>query len=215
MLEKSGIAVTIVEIDKNRCEYLAEKLQNTLIIHGDGTNVDLLQEEDLSSYDTFVGVTGFDEQNILMALAAKQYGINKSIAKISRPNYVHIIEKLDVDVAFNPVNITVSNVLKFIRGGKVISVSLLLGGEGEVTEIIASKNSPIIDKPLAELGLPKGIIIGAIVHDGEVIIPNGKSIIREGDRIIVFSLASDTPILNRLIGPANKGGFFNGLWSHR
>lgn len=215
ILEKSGIAVTIVEINKDRCEYLAENLDHTLVIHGDGTNLDLLQEEDLSSYDTFIGATGYDEHNILMALVAKQYGINKSIAKISRPNYAHIIEKLDIDVAFNPVNITVSNVLKFIRGGKVLSVSLLLGGEGEVTEIIASENSPIIDKPIAKLGLPKGIIIGAIVHKGEVIIPDGNSIIREGDRIIVFSLASDVPILNKMIRPVNKGGLFNGLWGNR
>lgn len=213
-LEKSGIAVTIVEIDKERCEYLAEKLDHTLVIHGDGTNIDLLQEEDLASYDTFVGATGYDEHNILMALVAKQYGIDKSIAKISRPNYVHIIEKLDIDVAFNPVNITVSNVLKFIRGGKVLSVSLLLGGEGEVTEIIASENSPIINKPLAKLGLPKGIIIGAIVHKGEVIIPNGNSVIREGDRVIVFSLASDTAVLNKLTRPVNKGGLFNGFWGN-
>lgn len=213
-LEKSGIVVTIVEIDKERCEYLAEKLDHTLVIHGDGTNIDLLQEEDLASYDTFIGATGYDEHNILMALVAKQYGINKSIAKISRPNYVHIVDKLDIDVAFNPVNITVSNVLKFIRGGKVVSVSLLLGGEGEVTEIIASKNSPIIDKPIAKLGLPKGIIIGAIVHNGEVIIPDGNSIIHKGDRIIVFSLASDMPILNKLIRPASKGGLFDGFWGN-
>lgn len=212
-LENLGINVTIIEANKERCEYLAEKLDHTLIIHGDGTNIDLLQEEDLASYDTFVGVTGFDEQNLLMALAAKQYGINKSIAKISRPNYAHIVDKLDIDVAFNPVNITVSNVLKYIRGGKVVSVSLLLGGEGEVTEIIASEGSPIINKPIAKLGLPKGIIIGAIVHDGEVIIPNGNSIIYEGDRIIVFSLTSDVPILNRLTSSSsNKGGIFNGLW---
>lgn len=213
-LENTGIKVTIVELNRDRCEYLAEKLENTLVIHGDGTNIDLLQEEDLASYDTFVGATGFDEQNILMALAAKQYGINKSIAKISRPNYVHIVDKLDIDVAFNPVNITVSSVLKYIRGGKVVSVSLLLGGEGEVTEIIASENSPIINKPMAELGLPKGIIVGAIVHKGEVIIPNGNSIIHKGDRIIVFSLASDTPILNKLTRPVNKGGLFYGLWSN-
>jgi len=213
-LEKLGINVTIIEIDKDRCEYLAEKLEHTLVICGDGTDIDLLSEEDLESYDAFVGVTGFDESNLLMALVAKQSGINKTIAKISRLNYVHIVEKLDIDVALNPINITVSNVLKYIKGGKVVSVSLLLGGEGEVTEIIVSKNSPIIGKPIAKLGLPKGIIIGAIVHDGEVIIPNGRSIIQENDRIIVFSLASDIPMLNKLIEPVNKGGIFNEFWGN-
>ncbi|HSH36972.1 Trk system potassium transporter TrkA, partial [Schnuerera sp.] len=172
-LEKSSMNVTVIEIDKKRCQYLAENLSRTLIIHGDGTDIDLLEEEDLASYDTFIGATGYDEQNLLMALVAKQLGVGKTIAKISRPNYAHVVDKLDVDIALNPVNITVSNVLKFIRGGKVVSVSLLLGGEGEVTEIIASKDMSIVGKPLYQLGLPKGIIIGAIVHKGEVIIPNG------------------------------------------
>ncbi|MBZ2174701.1 Trk system potassium transporter TrkA [Schnuerera sp. xch1] len=211
-LERSGISVTILEKDKNRCEYLASKLNCALIIHGDGTDIDLLQEEDLASYDTFIGATGYDEQNLLMALVAKNSGINKAIAKISRHNYVHVVDKLDVDVALNPVNITVSNVLKYIRGGRVVSVSLLLGGEGEVTEIIASENSPIIGKPLYKLGLPKGIIIGAIVHKEDVIIPDGNSVIHEDDRIIIFSLVSDLPILNKLTQPAKKGGIFNELW---
>jgi len=213
-LEKLGINVTIIEIDKDRCEYLAEKLDNTLVICGDGTDIDLLNEEDLSSYDTFVGVTGMDEENLLMGLVAKQSGVNKTIAKISRPNYARIVDKLDIDLALNPVNITVSHVLKFIKGGKVVSVSLLLGGEGKVTEIIVNEKSPLVGKPLYKLGIPKGIIIGAIVHDGEVIIPDGNSIIHGNDRIIVFSLASDIPVLNKLIEPVNKGGFLNELWGN-
>ncbi|NLW22900.1 MAG: Trk system potassium transporter TrkA [Tissierellia bacterium] len=211
-LENSDINVTIIERNRDRCEYLAQRLNNTLIIRGDGTDVNLLEEEDLASYDAFVGATGFDEQNLLMALVAKQLGVNKTIAKISRPNYVHIIDKLDIDVALNPVNITVSNVLKFINGGRVASVSLLLGGEGEVMEIIVSEDLPIVGKPLSQLGLPKGIIIGAIVHKGEVIIPNGKSVIHKGDRMIVFSLTSHMPLLKKLLKPS-KGGIFNELWA--
>ena len=211
-LENSDINVTIIERNRDRCEYLAQRLNNTLIIRGDGTDVNLLEEEDLASYDAFVGATGFDEQNLLMALVAKQLGVNKTIAKISRPNYVHIIDKLDIDVALNPVNITVSNVLKFINGGRVASVSLLLGGDGEVMEIIVSEDLPIVGKPLSQLGLPKGIIIGAIIHKGEVIIPNGKSVIHKGDRIIVFSLTSHMPLLKKLLKPS-KGGIFNELWA--
>ena len=211
-LESSNVAVTIVEKDKERCEYLSERLSHALIIHGDGTDVNLLEEENLACQDAFIGVTGYDEQNLLMALVAKQMGVNKTIAKISRPNYINIIDKLDIDVALNPINITASDILRFIRGGKVVSVSLLLGGQGEVTEIIASKGFPIVGKPLSKLGLPKGIIIGAIVHNSEVIIPNGNTIIHPGDRIIVFSLTSDMASLKKMIKPA-KGGIFNELWS--
>lgn len=207
----SNINVTIVEQDKKRCQYLSEKLHNALVIHGDGTDINLLKEEDLESMDAFIGATGYDEQNLLMALMAKQSGVDKIIAKISRPNYVHIIDKLGIDAALNPVNITVSNILKYIRGGKVVSVSLLLGEEGEVTEIIVGKDLPIVGKPICELGLPKGVIIGAIVREEEVIIPNGKSVIYPNDRVIIFSLTCDVPAL-KMFFRHNKGGVLSELW---
>ena len=104
----------------------------------------------------FVGVTGFDEENLLMSLLAKKLGVKTVISKVSRINYISIIEKLGVDIALNPIDITISNILKFIRGGKVVSVSLLLGNQAEVLEIVASKNLAIIGKPIEKIGLPKG-----------------------------------------------------------
>lgn len=212
-LASSNINVTIIEKDKRRCEYLSERLNNVLVIHGDGTDLNLLEEENLELMDAFVGVTGYDEQNLLMALMAKQIGVNNTIAKISRPSYAHVIDRLELDVALNPVNIIISDILKFIRGGKVVSVSLLLGEEGEVTEIIADKGMPIVGKPLAKLGLPKGIIIGAIIHDGKVIIPNGESIVNPNDRVVIFSLTKDLPILKKFMRPS-KGGLFDEIWGN-
>lgn len=209
-LQSLGISVTIVEQDKERCNELSEILDDALIIHGDGTDIHLLEEEKIGSMDAFVGITGFDEENLLMALMAKHAGVPKAIAKISRPNYNKIIDKLGIDAAFNPVFITASHILKFIRGGKVVSVSLLLGGDGEVTELVVGKGVPILGKPLEDLKLPPGIIIGAIVHDNEVIIPNGKSMICENDRIIVFCLTEDLPTLRTFIRP-HKGGLFGDL----
>lgn len=195
-LSKKGISIKIVESDINRCKELADILNdNVLIIHGDGTDINLLEEEDLAGMDAFIGVTGYDEENLFMSLRAKQLNIDKVIAKISRQSYIHIIEKLGIDMAINPVNITASDILKYIRGGKVVSVSLLLDGQAEVTEIIASKNLNILDAPIRDLNLPKGIIIGAIVHRGKVIIPKGDSKIYAGDRIVVFSLLSEVPAL--------------------
>ncbi len=211
-LETRDVNVTLIEKDIDRCRYLAVKLHNTMIIHGDGTDIDILEEENLESMDAFVGTTDYDEQNLLMALVAKQSGVNKTIAKISRPNYIRIIDTLDIDVAFNPVDITASEILKFIRGGKVVSVSLLLGGEGEVTEIIAEEGSPIVGKPLYELNLPEGIIIGAVLHRGQVIIPDGNTIIHKNDRMVIFTLASDISILKKMLSP-NKGGRFSELWN--
>ncbi len=205
-LRLANVAVTIVEQDKARCEYLAEHLDDALIIHGDGTDINLLEEEDLQSMDAFVGASGFDEQNLLMCLLAKQAGVGKTIAKISRPNYVQVIDKLGVDVALNPTNITASHILRFIRGGRVVSVSLLLGGEAEVTELIVGDNPAVIGKSLAELGLPKGIIIGAIVHGGQVIIPNGSTVINPLDRLIIFCLTKDVEALDVFMKPSRRGG---------
>lgn len=212
-LRELNISTTIIEQDKLRCQELNELLDDVLIIHGDGTDIHLLEEEALETMDAFVGTTGFDEENLLMALMAKQAGVKKSIAKISRPNYAKIIDKLDIDAAFNPVFISASEILKFIRGGKVVSVSLLLGGDGEVTEIVVGKGNPIVGKPLEDLKLPKGIIIGAIINGKEVIIPNGRSVVQENDRIIVFCLTEDLPTLRTFIKP-QKGGIFSELW-HR
>jgi len=106
-----------------------------------------------------------------------------------------MIEKLGLDMAINPVNITPSDILKYIRGGRVVSVSLLLDGQAEVTEIIATDKLSVLNKPIKKLDLPKGIIIGAIVHKGKVHVPNGDSKIQEVDRIIVFSLLSEVPAL--------------------
>lgn len=213
-LEEYDVNTVIVEKDRERSEYLAEHLNDTLIIHGDGTDLDVLEEEDLKAMDAFVGLTDLDEQNLLMALVAKESGVNRSVAKISRSNYIQVIDKLDIDVAFNPVDITASEILKFIRGGRVLSVSLLLGGEGEVTEVIAEKNSPLVGRPLHEVDLPAGIIIGAVLHDGQVIIPDGNTIIHENDRMVIFTLASDLETLKDLLQP-EKGGLFNGFWNSR
>ena len=114
-LIQAHIRVTVLEQSRDRCKYLSEKLDNVLIINGDGTDVTLLEEENVSSMDTFIGATGYDEQNILMSLMAKQLGAKKVIAKISRPSYVHLIEKLDIDFALDPTNIIASDILKFVR----------------------------------------------------------------------------------------------------
>lgn len=211
-LSRVNISVTLIEKDKERCKELSEKLNNVLIIHGDGTDINLLEEERISSMDVFIGATGFDEENLLMGLMAKQSGVSKTISKISRQNYTKIIDRLGIDVAINPIYITASNILKYIRGGKIVSVSLLIGGNGEVTEIIIGENLSIIGKTLNELKLPKGIIIGAIVRSGHVIIPNGESTINVHDRIVVFSLTENLPTL-KIFFRESKGGMFSELWN--
>ncbi len=211
-LVKNKIQVTLVEQDKERCQELSEILDGVLIIHGDGTDIHLLEEENLSLMDAFVGATGFDEENLLMALMAKQSGVGKSIAKISRSNYIKIIDRLNIDAAINPVYITASNIIKYIRGGRVVSVSLLLGADAEATEIIIDEDLPCVGKKLKDLEIPQGMIIGAIVRDNDVIIPKGDTEIMAEDRIVVFCLTSDLDAL-KIFFREQKGGLLSEFWN--
>lgn len=211
-LAKSKVNVKLIEENKARAHALTELLDHVLIIHGDGSDITLLEEEELESMQAIVTVTGLDELNLLVALIAKHHGVNKSIAKVSRDNYSKIINDLQIDAAINPLNISVGNILKFVRGDKVESISLLLGGEGEVSEIIASKDMHFINKPLSQVSFPKGILIGAIIHQGEVSIANGQSVIQENDRIIVFCHSSKIPQFKNTF-MKKKGGVLREIWN--
>lgn len=212
-LIRHGVSVKIIERDEGRCSYLAQELPGALIIHGDATDPYLLTEENISDVDALVSLTGYDEENLLMTLLAKKYGVGKVITKVSRSNYIPIIEQLGINNSVNPIMITAGEIMRFIQGGRVVSLSLLIGGQAEVLELIAKENSRVVGKPLVELGLPKGIIIGSIVQKGKVIIPDGNSIINPGDRLIVFCLQSEVITLEKLFYKT-KGGLIDELWDH-
>lgn len=212
-LIKSNINVTIIEKEIEVCNTLSEKLNDVLIIHGDATDILLLEEENLEGMDAVIGTTGYDESNLLMGLMAKQQGVRRVVSKISKESYTKVIDRLGIDAALNPIYITSSKILKIIRGGRIQSISLLIGGDGEVTEILLSDKLPIISKTLEELELPKGTIIGALVRGEKVIIPRGDTVLKGNDRIIVFSLKENLRELKMFFRPEKKGGLFGGLWN--
>lgn len=184
----SGMKVKIIEQDAERAQELANRLPEVLILKGDGTDVDLLKREGIHETDGFVAVTGFDEENLLMALLTKQLGAKMVIAKVSRPSYAPLVERLGVDAAISPRLITISDILRFVRGGRVLSLVLLLNEQAEVLELIAQPGSRIVGRTLSSSGLPKGVIIGAISRDKKIIIPKGNEVIQPEDRLVVFAL---------------------------
>ena len=204
-LERLDINVKIIEQDLERCKELAGGLDNTLVLHGDGTDLTLLKSENIEGMDAFMAVTGYDEENLLVSVLAKQMGAKKVIAKVSRSNYTSVLETIGIDNAVSPKLITASDILRIVRGGRIVSISLLIGGRAEVLEIIPQEGTPVLDKPLKELGIPKGIIFGAILRHGKVIIPNGDSVIKGSDRVIVFTLDSHVEKVTRLFG-SRRGG---------
>lgn len=208
MLSEFGAAVKIIEAKKERCHYLSAHLEDVMILHGDATDLTLLEEENLDMMDAVVTATGFDEDNLLLALTAKQHGVDDVIAKVSRTSYAEIISRMGIDMALNPLDITTSNILHFVQGSKKILSSQLIEGQAELMEIIATPHMNILDTPISELDLHDGIIIAAIHRGSEVIIPNGNTEIHEDDRIILLSLLRDRVITESLLKDTGKLGFF-------
>lgn len=187
LLLEMDIKVKLVEIDREICLHLSEILPEALVIHGDGTDEELLKSENINDMDGFVAMTGMDEENLMSALLAKQNGVKKVIAKVSRANYINIIKNLGIDSVISPKLITTNHILKFIRGNNVESLYRIIEGQAEITELIADKNTGILNIKLKKLGLPKDVIIATIVRKQEVVIPHGNDIIKEGDRVIIIS----------------------------
>lgn len=189
-LSEYGAYVKIVEKDKKRCHYLAERLPNVMILHGDGADLSLLESEDFEDMDAFITATGYDEENLLLALTAKNHGIEDVICKVSHESYNELISKLDIDMVLNPLDITATTILRAIRGNKRVLSSVLLHGQAELMEVYASESMGLINVPLKNFKLPDFIIIAAIIRGSETIIPDGNSVILPGDRVVIVCLLS-------------------------
>lgn len=208
-LEEYGVAVKIIERNIERCYYLSAHLRDAMILNGDATDLNLLEEENLDMMDAVIACTGYDEENLLLALTAKKRGIEDVIAKVSRPSYSDLIETMGVDMTLNPIDISASNILRFIQGSKRVISSVLVQGQAEIIEIIADPHMPLVNRKLFSLTLPAGMIIAAIHRGSEAIIPNGETVIKEGDRVIILSLLSEIKNIEKLIRTNSRLGFPN------
>lgn len=198
LLTDEGIETTIIENDMERCLFLKEKLPDCTIINGDGTDMNILEEEMIHTFDGFVAATGIDEANLLIALVAKQMGVYKTVAKISRNNYNSILDKLYIDGIFNTNFITASRILKEVRGSGALSINLMLGGSAEFTEIVLKKDTLAVNKKIKDLKLKKGMLIVTLIRGNQVKIPSGDDILKEGDHVIVFWTHDLSDEMNRV-----------------
>ena len=204
-LEGLGTHVTIVEQDEEKCVSIAEKLPKATVIHGDGTDHELLESEGIFDADAFVSVTGRDEENLLMALSAREAGVAKVLPKMSRPNYTALVHELGIDTVISPRDATASQISSYVRGlansqgSAVESLHKLLGGAMEAVEFTAGAATHFLNSPLKDLHFKPGLLIAAIVHGGKLIIPDGHSIISEGDRVIVVAKSLFLKDLNDIL----------------
>lgn len=189
----NGINVKIIEINQKRCEELAEKLPKALIINGDASDKELLLEEGLGTTDAFVALTGFDEENILLSLYAKETTNAKVITKVDRIDFDEFLLKLNLDSIIYPGDISAENVVKYVRskqnamGNNVENLYKLIEDKVEALEFIIGENSKLIGVPLRDMNLKDNLIVCGIRHGDNVMFPTGDSFFEAGDSVIIVT----------------------------
>jgi len=198
-LEKRKITTKLVEANEQRCVAIAEKLNKTVVLHYGGELEDMFAEEQVDDVDVFIAVTDDEEENILLSLLAKQKGAKKVVSLIHNMTYTQLVTEIGIDLVINPHLCAINRILQFIRKGKILSVASFYEKNAEAIEAVALETSDIVNKPISRLKFPEHAVIGAIVRDGRLIIPNGDSIIMPDDRVIIFSLASDIARVEKML----------------
>lgn len=181
--------VKLIEANEDRVRLLSEELVNTIVLHGDAANEELLHEEDISNIDLFCALTNDDEVNILSAMLAKRLGARKVLSLINRAAYVDLIESSNIDIALSPQQATIGSLLAHIRRGDIVAVHSLRRGAAEALEAIAhgdKSSSLVVGRRIDEIKLPPSTTIGAIVRSEEVIIAHHDTVIKAEDHVILF-----------------------------
>ena len=178
-----GIRLCVIERDRARGEFLAAKLGRALILHGDGTDLELLEAEDIGRSDVLVSVIDNDERNLLASLLGRQLGVGKVITRVSKPSNHRLFERVGIDVALSARGAAVTSVVHQVDGGRASLLAILQAGQARVVELTA----PAAYRPTAvkDLCLPRESIIGTVLRAGEVIVPRGHHQIEGGDRLLV------------------------------
>jgi trk system potassium uptake protein TrkA len=190
-LEKgaSPVRVKLLEADQKRAEHAADQLERTIVLLGDGLDHLLLREAGVEETETLVSLTNDDEVNILSAVIAKREGAGRVLALINNQVYGPLIDSLGIDAFIDPRAVTVSTILQHVRRGRIKALHAVQGGAAEAIEAEALETSPLVGRPLGEVGLPSGIAIGAVSRDGTIHRPKADFEIETGDHVIIFAEA--------------------------
>jgi trk system potassium uptake protein TrkA len=186
-LEADGLACKMIEKQAERCNYLAERLDRTIVLRGDGSDQSLLMEENIGQTDLVITLTSDEETNILASLLAKRLGAANTITRIDKFSYFPLMSAIGLEQVVSPRLSAINSILQHIRRGKVLSAISIKGEAGEVMEALALPTSDIVAKPLKKIAFPKGAMVAGIIRQEAIIIPDGNSVIRPDDRIIIFA----------------------------
>ncbi len=189
--------IKLIEQNKNKAIELADELTNTLVINGDGRDLQLLMEEDINKIDAVITVTDNSETNILLSLLAKQMGVKNTIAEIENIDFIELAENIGIDTIINKKMLAASNIYGSTLSAEVNTVKCLTAINAEVLEFITKPESKITKKELCKIKFPKDAIIGGLVRDGKSHVVTGKTQIQDGDLVIVFALPSAVHIAEK------------------
>ena len=199
-LENNAVKIhsKIIEANRDCAERIADQLERTIVLHGDGLDMELLEEANISKTDTVLAVTDDDKTNLLACARAKSLGCPMVVALINDPTLTTLMGPLNIDASVNPRATTVSSILRHVRHGRVRAVYSIGDAEAEVIEAQVMSTSPIVGSVIRDVEWPDGSIIGAIQKNGKVFRPEGNTKIEEGDIVVIFTLSQDVSEVERL-----------------
>lgn len=179
--------ICILEQDKDLCRKIANEL-NISVVNGDGTNIDDLNEVDVAKANTFIAVTGKDEENLIACqLAKRNFGVKRTIARVNNPKNIKVFQQLGVDIAVSSTSIIADLIEREVDFAGIKTLVNLKSGKVAMSEIFIDEKSPVINQSLKELDIPKDCILISVIRDEEVIIPNGFTVLNAGDHVIAVS----------------------------
>jgi len=181
------VQIKIIEMNPGRAKAIAKEIPKAVVLNGDALDVDIQKEANVKATETIIAVTNDDKVNILSSLLGKQAGCKRAITLINNHNFGPLTYSVGIDAFVEPRQTTVSSILQHMRRGRIRSLQNLAGGMAEVLEAVALETSPLVGKPLREIRLPEGIIIGSVVRGEEVIVPRGGTVIKPNDVVVVFT----------------------------
>ena len=193
------VRVKVIEKNRARAEQAADALTRTIVLNGDGLDIDLLMEASIDRADAVLVLTDDDKTNLLVAVRAKSAGATMAIALVNDPTLVPLMGPLDIDAYINPRATTVSSILRHIRYGRVRAIYSIGDAEAEVIEAQVLSSSPLAGKLIRDIDFPEGVLVGALMRRDEMMKLVGSLRVEEGDVIVIFVMAKDVPELERLL----------------
>ncbi|MEJ6388621.1 Trk system potassium transporter TrkA [Gymnodinialimonas ulvae] len=196
---ETRIRARVIEANRARAEVAADALERTIVLHGDGLDMDLLREAGVERADVMLCLTDDDKTNMLASVRAKSAGADMAICLVNDPTLVPLMDPLGIDAYVSPRATTVSSILRHIRHGRVRGVYSIGDAEAEIIEAQVLSTSPISGRAIRDIDLPEGALVGAVQRGRKVFRPTGTTRIEEGDAIVIFALTADVPAVEALL----------------